>query len=44
MYRVYRNASDILESTLDTVLVDPSYMVHYGGAYYKINPNPIINL
>ena len=23
--------------------VDPSYMVHYGGAYYKINPNPIIN-
>ena len=25
--------------------VDPSYMVHHGGAYYKINPNPnpIIN-
>ena len=24
---------------------DPSYMIHYGGAYYKLNldPNPIIN-
>ena len=20
-----------------------SYMVHYGGTYYKINPNPVIN-
>ena len=23
-------------------LVGPSYMVHYGGAYYEINPNPTI--
>ena len=25
-------------------LVDPSYMVHYGGTYYKINPTLTLTL
>ena len=38
-------AASVVQRLESGILVDPSYMVQYDGAYYKINPNPnpIIN-